>query len=163
MRLSEAMMLGSATCVMVPGDINSCALGAACNAIGMRKHAAILDVLLALKEPLGARLAVRPISGFDRVPALMAVWPWLSDSHHGRVNGLYLVCDRRLGPVNYGTLIAQRFDDEVCSGRMTFEQLVDLVRAAEPECGDCCRFACVCGAISTDSTAMQVQEAATCV
>ena len=39
MRLSEAMMLGSTTCKMEAGDWNSCALGCALNAEGVRQYA----------------------------------------------------------------------------------------------------------------------------
>ena len=35
MKLSDAMMLGSVTCRMEPGNWNSCALGAAANAVGI--------------------------------------------------------------------------------------------------------------------------------
>ena len=40
MKLSEAMMLGSTTCKMIPYDLATCALGAACNAVGcqVQKH-----------------------------------------------------------------------------------------------------------------------------
>lgn len=50
MKLSEAMMLGSTTCKMIPGDINSCALGCAGNAIGIknfdRGQAGRLDLII---------------------------------------------------------------------------------------------------------------------
>jgi hypothetical protein len=58
MKLSEAMMLGSVTCKMIPGDWNSCALGCAGNAIGIPKSV-MLD-------------------GLGRAEAIRAYWPWLA-------------------------------------------------------------------------------------
>lgn len=60
MRLSEAMLLGSTTCKMVPGDWNSCALGCAGNAVGLAP---------------GVKA-----KGEDRAKLIHAVWPWLADS-----------------------------------------------------------------------------------
>ena len=37
MKLSEAIMLGSSTCKMERGNWNTCALGAAANAIGIER------------------------------------------------------------------------------------------------------------------------------
>ena len=57
MKLSEAMMLGAATCRMEAGNWNSCAIGAAGNAMGV---------------PQGKLLR-----GNDRCRGLSAAWPWL--------------------------------------------------------------------------------------
>lgn len=58
MRLSEAMMLGSATCKMVPGDWNSCSLGAAANAVGIPRAEGMF--------------------GIQRINAILKEWPWIN-------------------------------------------------------------------------------------
>jgi len=58
MKLSEAMMLGSATCKMVPADWNSCALGAAANAVGIP-------------------CAKDHTEDSKRIDAIIKHWPWL--------------------------------------------------------------------------------------
>lgn len=57
MRLSEAMMLGSTTCKMVPGDWNSCALGCAGNAVGIEEYATF--------------------QGRGREEVIAIKWPWI--------------------------------------------------------------------------------------
>lgn len=57
MRLSEAMMLGRVTCKMVACDWNSCALGAAENALGIAEHS----------------------RDFSRRIAAYNEWPWLQN------------------------------------------------------------------------------------
>lgn len=57
MRLSEAIMLGSATCKMEPGDWNSCALGCAMNAEGIRQY----------PDP----------GGLGRSAESTILWPWI--------------------------------------------------------------------------------------
>jgi hypothetical protein len=116
MKLSTAMMLGSTTCKMVPGDWNSCALGCAGNAVGIGQ---------------GVR---REASGFiwmsdgrGRSQHIYDVWPWL--------NGEKMF---------WAALIWGKFDSKVCSGEITLEQLVDYVRSIEPSCGDCNKFECSC-------------------
>lgn len=106
MRLSEAMMLGSTTCRMIAGDINSCALGAALNAVGFP----------AIDHNVGGSYA--------RYDELRRLWPWLErggyrDSHFAMCSGLSAIYDM--------------FDWQVCRGKMTFEQLVDYVRSIEPD------------------------------
>lgn len=59
MRLSTAMMLGASTCKMIPGDINSCALGAALNAVGAARVDGIFDM--------------------SRVVESKRLWPWLTE------------------------------------------------------------------------------------
>lgn len=112
MKLSEAMMLGSATCKMVAGDWNSCALGAAANAIGIPQS--------------------KVLFGVGRGHAIRAAWPWLETRQPSELLSI--------------SEIVFRFDNEVCEGKMTFEQLVDYVRSIEPECGECNRFECTCKA-----------------
>ena len=94
MKLSEAMMLGSVTCRMERGNWDSCALGAAANAVGI---------------PMGA----------GREALIREEWPWLTEEH----------------TPNWWSLeaaITWRFDQAVCKGRMTLEQLIDWVRENEP-------------------------------
>lgn len=107
MRLSEAMMLGSTTCKMVPGDWDSCALGCAGNAIGL---------------PSMRKTGMR-------IHHIVEAWPWLQRNRSGGI-------------------IADKFDNQVCRGLMTLEQLVDWVRFVEPKCGDCNRYECTCAAPS---------------
>ncbi len=114
MRLSEAMMLGSATCKMVQGDWNSCALGCAGNAVGIQHASGRLG-----EDDID-------IDGdlVTRFTLLANVWPWIRTA-------------------NFAAEIYIKFDDEVCIGKLTFEQLVDYVRSIEPDC-DCNRFNCDC-------------------
>lgn len=63
--------------------------------------------------------------GIDRSDKLFTAWPWIAGD-------LYW-----LG-------IADRFDNQVCEGKMTLEELVDYVKSIEPSCGECCRFTCTC-------------------
>lgn len=57
MKLSTAMMLGSTTCKMLPGNMNSCAFGAALNALGVPQE-----------EP-----------SYMRYTPLRKHWPWLTE------------------------------------------------------------------------------------
>jgi len=116
MKLSEAMMLGAATCKMVPGDWNSCALGAAGNAVGIPQSTiGILNIMDDLR---------------DRAAWISDYWPWLESKNS--------FGDRWM------TIIYTRFDFSVCPGYETLEQLADYIRSIEPSCGECNRFACIC-------------------
>jgi hypothetical protein len=126
MRLSEAMMLGAATCKMEPGDIRSCAIGAGLNAEGDQSFA------------------------IGRYFAASRIWPWLGELKTLRG-------DRFLVPDMMGR-ITRRFDDEVCYGEMTLEQLVDYVRSIEPDC-DCNRFNCDCKAAAPETAELVEQHA----
>lgn len=110
MKLSEAMMLGSSTCKMVPADWNSCALGAAANAVGIP-------------------FAKDHTEESARIDAMIKYWPWLYDDK---------------GYTQEFHTIWATFDDRVCKGLMTYEQLVDYVKSIEPECGECNQFKCTC-------------------
>jgi hypothetical protein len=118
MRLSEAIMLGSATCKLSPADINACAFGCALNSMGV-PHSSLFP------ETNG-------IGGKEYARYLEArrIWPWIGDIMQS-------------GAVSFGTHIFTAFDNNVCSGEMTLEQLVDYVRSIEPDC-DCNRFNCDC-------------------
>jgi hypothetical protein len=52
----------------------------------------------------------------------------------------------------------QMFDNEVCKGTKTLEQLADHVRSIEPQCGECNMFKCSCSPASLDSK-VEAQEA----
>jgi hypothetical protein len=131
MKLSEAMILGAATCRMVAGDINSCALGAALNAVGKPMDGALLQTLL-FKDARGFVLDVKCA---DREGMLRELWPWMFEETPS---------PRALDWVSYGAVIAGLFDNSVVEGRMTLERLADAVAAVEPECGECCEFECSC-------------------
>lgn len=122
MKLSEAMMLGSVTCKMVRGDLNTCALGAAANAIGIAKMANKAD--------------------WSRINSIKKVWPWLDEE----VSRL----ERNIDGIVF------RFDDMVCFGKMTLEQLADYVKTIEPSCGDCCKFDCSCVKAETADAPIEV-------
>jgi len=62
----------------------------------------------------------------SRFELILNYWPWLFNT-------------------TYWNHIAGAFNEQVCRGKMTLEQLVDWVRAAEPAC-DCHRFNCDCAA-----------------
>lgn len=57
------MMLGAVTCVLEPENINSCAFGAALNAMGVEREA--------------------PGNGVSRYWELKQIWPWLCDPAGG--------------------------------------------------------------------------------
>ena len=118
MKLSEAMMLGSVTVKMEPHSIQTCALGAAGNAVGI---------------PNGMDVLYRGAIYLNRLYHIMNEWPWLKKA---------CVCGR--GCLVAGNCVSTRFNDEVCEGKMTFEELVDYVRSIEPECGACNEFQCTC-------------------
>lgn len=118
MKLSEAMMLGSTTCKMIPGDWNSCALGCAGNAVSI---------------PQGVGLACLIGADSDgpiyRNRLIYDAFPWLLEcTPEGSWSGI----------------VWYIFDNQVCLGKVTFEQLVDYVASVEPECGECNRFECTC-------------------
>ena len=119
MKLSEAMMLGSVTCKMIPVDINSCALGAAANAIGIPRRDESED------------------PPFPRYNLIKSAWPWL-------IEDFTLFCGLRKSSARYMDKIMDHFDADVCEKKMTFEQLVDYVASIEPECGECNEFVCNC-------------------
>lgn len=127
MRLSEAMMLGSVTCKMVPNDWNSCALGCSGNAVGIPE---------ATPKTFFGSDQICP-DGRVRIEHIAEVWPWLNDRMGNfAIPEGNLVCGMEA--------VWSRFDFQVCTGAMTLEQLSDYVRSIEPECGDCCRFECTC-------------------
>lgn len=132
MRLSEAIMLGSATCMRIAGDINSCAFGGALNAMGV---------------PRAMHMSMEPVPGYPGSYALAAaclpsvreryrvateLWPWISGDSAGMDQMNYL-----------GEAIYTRFDNQVCTGEITLEELADYVRSIEPDC-NCNRFNCNC-------------------
>ncbi len=143
MKLSEAIMLGAATVKMVPFDINSCALGAACNAVGMERHKYCDIKIVELAD--GGLPTVSLCPGFNRNVAVVERWPWLQGNVRLRLYVEFATrLARRDANLNNADAVTALFDGPVCRGEMTLEQLVDLVAAVEPECGECCRFDCAC-------------------
>lgn len=121
MKLSEAMMLGSVTCKMERGNWEACGLGCAGNALGI----AAGDGSNSFGNP--------------RVQAIFQQWPWLRPaSVFGNA------CLETESLPYFGGKIARLFDEEVATGKMSLEQLVDYVRSIEPSCGECNRFDCTC-------------------
>lgn len=47
------------------------------------------------------------------------------------------------GITSFASQIWEKFDNWVCGGHITYEQLCDWVRSVEPDC-DCNRFNCTC-------------------
>lgn len=127
MKLSEAIMLGSATCKMVAGDINNCALGAALNAVGAERHTLSVSI-----KRVG-ELEWSTTAGNDRYHALLERWPWLFAAAPGQASW----------SPSYGMIVADLFDAHVVWGDMTLEQLADAVSAVEPQC-ECNQFDCDC-------------------
>lgn len=124
MKFSLAVFLGASTCKMVASDINSCAIGSALNAMGVATG----------------------IEANDRYAAATCIWPWLHDSlpyplHLTFCN--YPSLMERMAALTYMQLVWQYFDDHVCEGRMTLEELTDLIAIMEPDC-DCNQFNCNC-------------------
>lgn len=109
MKLSEAMMLGSGKCKMIPKELDTCALGVALWAIGMptKEH------------------------GISLYSNVRKAWPWLNLLANGSV-------------WDFMETVYERFDGEVCSGKLSYEQFVDWVRSIEPDCGECNQFVCIC-------------------
>jgi hypothetical protein len=124
MKLSEAMMLGSATCQMVEGNWNTCALGAAATAAGVRLY---------LDDQWNDDGDLESLD--DREREIVAMWPWIDNP---------TTPPEELRDPTWKEAIFNRFDDGVCKGGMTFEALVDYVRSIEPECNECNRFECSC-------------------
>jgi hypothetical protein len=125
MKLSEAMMLGSVTCKMESANFDSCALGAAANAVGLPE----------------AELC---ISGCRLIP-IKEYWPWLRELSRGKEGHSDDYVSMHGGESDWAQQIFYRFDRSVVWGRsMTLEELVDYVRSIEPECGECNRFYCSC-------------------
>jgi hypothetical protein len=137
MKLSEAIMLGAATCKMESANINYCAYGAALNAAGIAQ--------CNLQDNWG----IRYIAAVD-------LWPWIAANDPKRR------VQQNLVPFNdLGNSIWQKFDYEVCGDKMTLEQLVDYVRSIEPNCGDCNRFECTCTAIIHSEVEQHAEVAST--
>jgi hypothetical protein len=112
-------MLGSTTCKMLAGDWNTCALGAAGNAVGLMKN---FEFVFG-----GVRYE------FDRRHELiLKTWPWLEDAPNG------------LSRKDFDEIIFTKFDDKVCAGLRSLEWLIDYVVRVEPSCGECNRFECAC-------------------
>jgi hypothetical protein len=110
MRLSDAMMLGSTTVQMVPGDIRSCALGAAGNAVGILRDE------------------------YRRLGRIQMEWPWLMNEIPKEVREAAPTPILALpGYGGFGRAITRTFNGPVCDGTITFEQLVDWVRSVEPD------------------------------
>jgi hypothetical protein len=126
MKLSDAILLGATiTEHQFAYDINSCALGMAANALGMPKQQG----------------SISPNPG--RLTRLGTTFPWLLELRgEGKA---------------WGNWIANTFNDRVATEfpypyircmlpnqRMTLEELVEEIRKAEPECGECNCFECRC-------------------
>jgi len=133
MKLSEAMMLGSTTCKMEAGDINSCALGCAGNAVGVPQM-----------------FRVDGSSDSGRYFEIAKIWPWILEP---AVKGARFT--------DKGWLVWAKFDTLVCRGSMTFEALVDYVRSIEPDCGKCNRFDCTCVQKMDSQNATQTETVTT--
>jgi hypothetical protein len=116
------MMLGSATCKLHRGDWNTCALGAAANAVGIVSENRYTP---------------------NRWLAIYAKWPWLAQFPK-KPSYPHSVKDHWGQYCDWGKKIAHVFDYEVCTGQTTFERLVDWVKSVEPQCGECNRFECAC-------------------
>lgn len=139
-KLSEAIMLGIGTVEhMEIGNINSCALGVALNAVGV--PAANRLIALALSGAVRLTLSAKSVNA--RYQALYYIWPWLEGT---------------IGLRTWSYEIWHRFDNHVSEGLMTIEQLADYVRSVEPECGECNSFQCVCPA-----KILRCQEVEACV
>lgn len=76
--------------------------------------------------------------------AVLREWPWLSD-----------ISDLET-QYAFETEVTERFH-LVARGEMTYEQLIDYVRSVEPECGECCRFECICAKQSEMSVESTVE------
>jgi hypothetical protein len=111
------MILGMQTLRFSPGDINSDILGAAANAVGV--------------SPAG-----EPGESIQaRYEGLVDQWPWLARQIPVEGEDYYRTC---LMEISY------RFDQQVCGGKITLNDLLDYVRAIEPACGKCCNYNCAC-------------------
>jgi hypothetical protein len=140
MKLTDAMVMGSVFAESKRGDIDSCALGMAGNAVGIPSTA------MAVRTAYAESRAPTP-----RLLLIFEQWPWLSKECWATYTyGLRTHPDgTRWVTVafiaeTYGHWIASTFNDLVCRGQMTLEQLVEQIRAFEPECGECNRFECCC-------------------
>jgi hypothetical protein len=136
MRLSEAIMMGSATCKLERGNINSCAFGAALNAEGI------------------PQVTKTRLSEISRYMAVTEIWPWTAQREAVR--------DYDCGLTEQAREIFRRFDALVCIGIITLEQLVDYVKSIEPDC-DCNQFNCSCKLSGEISGEVKNEISATCL
>lgn len=133
MRLSEAIMLGSTTVKMEAGNWGACALGAACNALGIRQDGEFELV----HKYYGCGL-IADLQMFRRQEAVEKLWPWLrrpTSFHMSHPSTILAPCIGGYATVEaYCWLgaITQAFDYLVVPGHWTLEALVDWVRSIEP-------------------------------
>ena len=73
-----------------------------------------------------------PVHQKRRHEAICDVWPWLASNHDERL------CE-----------IVELFDQRVCGGDMTFNELVEYVRSIEPDC-DCGTRNCCCNRVTDE-------------
>ena len=129
MRLSEAILLGATTISLEPGNIDSCALGSAANAVGLPSTSDLIPANPSLSE-------------LARYHLIFEEWPWLKNKWGMVDHGWEYYLD-----------IARKFDTQVCTGKMTIDQLSDYVRSIEPNC-DCNTFECCCDRITSETADM---------
>lgn len=91
MKLSVAMVLGSTIGPLRSSDINSCALGAAANAVGIPEHIYTCDRAMT-----------------DRYDAIGERWPWLARSNNQRMLEIIKLFDVRVsdGDMTFEQLVA---------------------------------------------------------
>ena len=65
-------------------------------------------------------------------------WPWLRDNS---IEPVWFIINNGN---KYEYIVTIGFF-QVCSGKLTFEQLIQWIRSVEPKCAECCRFDCSCG------------------
>lgn len=95
MKLSEAMLLGSVTCKMEPGNLDSCALGCAGNAVGI---------------PSVEQIGFKP-----RWIAISERWPWIRDEVEPRYTYRAAIWGAFDGPVCNGRMTLEQLVDYVRS------------------------------------------------
>jgi len=139
MRLSEAIMLGSTTVKMKAGDWNSCAFGAACNALGIRQDGELEHTELTTSYLNHyADVTWDKIKLFRRQEAIEKLWPWLCRPTSFRMSHPSTILEPCIDGYaiveSYCWLgaITQAFDYLVVPGHWTLEALVDWVRSIEP-------------------------------
>jgi hypothetical protein len=187
MRASEAMMLGSATMKMVAGDINSCAIGAALNAMGCEQHGVtimpkLVEGLEGLAPDEAAFLEILfnirrtsfdlDVKFHNRQEDVVRLFPWMCAPHAQRglppsslpvalttdhLYKMYFSAGSQM--YTCGSLVALLFDHYVVGGLLSFESLVDWVRSIEPECGECRSFECSCAETAANGTRDAYEEA----
>jgi hypothetical protein len=114
MRLATAIRMGSlATEIPVRGDVETCAIGMACRAVGKWQPRSVKATLPYIDEEVAMNYAT-----------LLAQWPWLNNVRVG-----CRFCGESL---SREYTVFHLFDWHVVDGEITIEQMCDFIDSIDP-------------------------------